>query len=168
MKKTILFVVFAIIGLLTYKLFLKIETKSNAEEKIKEMPDFIFKGMNNESYSLTNIDPQKSTIFIYFNSECDHCQYEVKEFKKNIDKFSNTSILLISSEPISAIKEFYKTYSLDSIQNIKVLKDSADSFYKIFSTRVIPSVFVYNKNKKLVNKFNGEAKIDAIINSINE
>lgn len=168
MKKIILFVVFTIVGLLTYKLFLKIKTKSNIQERLKKMPEFTFEDMNNKSYSFLNIDPEKSTIFIYFNTECDHCQYEVKELKKNIDKFSNTSILLISSERINIIKEFYKTYSLENLQNIKILKDLADSFYKIFSTRVIPTIFVYNKDKKLINKFSGETKMDVIINSINE
>lgn len=168
MKKTILFVVFIIIGLLTYKLFWNIKTKSNIQQGLKEMPDFTFEDINNRTYSLSNIDPHKSTIFIYFNTECDHCQYEVRELKNNINKFSNTSILLISSEPISIIKEFYKNYSLENIQNIKILKDQHDSFYKIFSTRMIPSVYVYNKDKKLIDIFKGETKMDAIINSINK
>ena len=44
--------------------------------------------LKEELFSNKNLKPNQSTIFIYFNSECDFCQHEAQTISNHIDKFN--------------------------------------------------------------------------------
>jgi thiol-disulfide isomerase/thioredoxin len=109
------------------------------------------------------VDFSNPIILIYFNSECEHCQYEATEIKKSISLFSKTSILMISSEPIEAIKVFSGQYELSNEPAVTFAKINRDDVYKTFGSVSIPHIFIYGKDHKLVKEFKGETKIEAIL-----
>ncbi len=51
--------------------------------------------------------PKKSAVMLMlFNPQCDHCQHETEEIIKNIDRFKNIQIVMTTSMPFDAMKEF--------------------------------------------------------------
>lgn len=104
----------------------------------------------------------KSCLIIYYNSECEHCQYEAELISKQIEQFKDYQILMISYEPIEKILAYRKKFKLN-YSFIEFLQDSKYQFDNIFGNSPFPSSFIYNKNRKLVKQFKGEVKTEAML-----
>lgn len=141
----------------------KIKHKNVIAEQIRNIPEFSFiNTLTQNVYSNDSIDSEKTCLIIYFNSECDHCQYEAEQISTHIDKFENYQILMISYEPKESILAFREVYQLKN-QIITFLQDPKFQFDDIFGNSPIPTSFIYNKNKELVKQFKGEVKIEALL-----
>ncbi|SFF46752.1 peroxiredoxin family protein [Thermoflexibacter ruber] len=140
----------------------KAEEKAQAKEKIQTMPDFEFLALDSTVFSVADLAGRK-TILVYFNSTCEHCQYEASEISKQIDKFSNVNLLFVSEQNLAEIRTFSERYSLDKQENIKFLKAPDNGFYKVFGSNPIPSIFIYNTKKQLVKNYKGETKVELLM-----
>ncbi len=139
----------------------KINKKKEVKEKnnvLHELPIF---SMDSTSYSIVN--EQKPIVLILFNTGCEHCQYEAGEIKKSIASFSQVSIVMVSSEPIAAIKEFALKYEVSHEPNITFCKIDPSKVFETFGGGSIPRIFIYGIDRQLIKEFNGETKIEAIL-----
>ncbi|HEX6223115.1 MAG TPA: hypothetical protein VFZ52_01815 [Chryseolinea sp.] len=105
----------------------------------------------------------RKSVIVYFNSECNHCQYELDQIFANTEKFIDADVVLTSSELIRAIKQFAKANYPGALENIRFLKINPDEAYKTFGSLAVPQIFIYGTDGLLIRKFNGETKIDAIL-----
>lgn len=71
--------------------------------------------------------------------------------------------MFVSTEPINAIKQFSKQYSLHNKQNITFLYDNLDIFSSRFDANSIPYVLIYNQNQKLIKKHKGQLNAKGIL-----
>lgn len=163
MKKYIIFLLilgFAFGGF--YLINKKAEEKAQAKEKIQTMPDFSFLALDSAVFSATDLAERK-TILVYFNSTCEHCQYEASEISKHIDKFANMNLLFVSEQNLAEIRAFSERYNLDKQENIKFLKAPDNGFYKVFGSSPIPSIFIYTNDKQLVKNYKGETRVELLM-----
>lgn len=155
MKKKILIIIgLVLIGLLSWMGYLsiqKLDQKSKSEAIVQNLNSLT----NNLGLEVANTD--QSTIFMYFNSDCHFCQWEMKEIGKNIDKFQTYQLLLASFEPKRDALDFLQQYNLSQYY-VEVNPDS------LTSTIIggVPQTFIY-KDGKLAKHFKGEVKIEAIL-----
>jgi len=131
------------------------------------MPGFRFYDLSGNDFSKATLR-ENDTAIIYFNSECEHCQYEIKAIKENIEQFANSNIVMVSGESREAILAFAKEYELSEYSNIHVLEDKDDTFFSTFGSNMVPSIFIYGKNKMLIKHFKGETKISAILKYLHQ
>lgn len=137
------------------------------------------KEMSSTSISLTSISKNQFlenfrlrkrfynfSIFIAFNPDCEHCQYEAKSINERKRDFAVTNIVMFTEANDSLVKSFSKQYGLDSLKNVQVISDTTQKMDKVFEVKQIPTILIYNKNNELVKRYNGETKIDAIIKYI--
>jgi hypothetical protein len=61
-------------------------------------------------------------MIVYFDSECDHCQYELNQIFINKNSFQDSDIVLMSSELISTIKHMLRELPSD-LANIRFDKN---------------------------------------------
>lgn len=108
----------------------------------------------------TESDIKPSTILLFFNSECEHCQWEMEEISNKINEFDQHQLLLVSFEPEQEAIAFLKHYNLSN----HYVRSSPEKVIASFSGGV-PQTLIY-KEGKLVKHFNGEVKIEAILDSI--
>lgn len=166
MRKIIAFLVVAVIlslvAFMFYQTQNKVKIKKEKAQQISEIPKFNFKTLNGKAFSNTDLKEQAS-IFIYFNPTCEHCQYEAQELEKQKEKFKNTQVLMFSTEKMDLLKDFAQEYKLDKIQNFKILRADYKALDQSFSVSTVPTILIYNKKQKLVKKFVGETKIEAIL-----
>ena len=91
-KKTIVIVIIfgalILLAYLGYKVITKTQEKTNISKRLQTIPEFEFMTLKEELFSNKNLKPNQSTIFIYFNSECDFCQHEAQTISNHIDKFN--------------------------------------------------------------------------------
>jgi thiol-disulfide isomerase/thioredoxin len=104
-----------------------------------------------------------TSIIIYFNTDCDHCQYEATEIQKNMSQFGNAQLLLLSIEPLANIRKFIKTYRLEGFSNLQVGQISGKTAVETFGFKSVPHILIYNAENQLVKEYKGETKIEAIL-----
>ncbi len=163
MKKYIIFfLVFSLALGGFYLISRKAAEKVQAKEKIQTMPNFSFLALDSTVFSAADLAERK-TILMYFNSTCEHCQYEASQISEQIDKFSKVNLLFVSEQNLAEIRTFSERYNLDKQENIKFLKAPDNGFYKVFGSSPIPSIFIYNTDKQLVKNYNGETKVELLM-----
>ena len=158
-----------VIGLLAfigYKVISKINYKKEVAANIKTIPLFSYKSINGKVFSNTNLVENIPTIFLYFNSECEHCQSEAEQIRDNVEKFERMQLVFISFEEPKKIMAFATKYKLNHYGNINFLYDSKVSFPITFDVNSLPTVVIYDKNRKLLEKIKGEVKIENILKKV--
>lgn len=166
-KKSIaLVVLIAFLTIALYKIYTTVSNKNKIENNISALPNFTFYNFQQKIFTKDSLSRNKPILFIYFNTDCEHCQYEASEIVKNINAFTNTNVLFISNQSFSEINSFDSIYHLSQYRFIKLLKDSTNGFYKTFGTSVVPSVLLYNNKGELLNSYKGEVSIAKVIDQL--
>ena len=106
-------------------------------------------------------------LFIYFNSECDHCQYETKQIVEYIKYFKGIQILLVSREPQHAIIAFREKYHLVGLP-IAVVQDGANKIHDYFDFAYIPLIRQYDRKGKLIGAYSENAHILDLLGNFDE
>lgn len=167
MKKTFkiltLLLIISVTGLMTYKVITKINNKKEIAANIKKIPNFSYKNLNNESFTRSNLTPNKAVLFIYFNSDCDFCNHEAEMIQQNIDKLNTIQMVFVSFESDAKIVAFANTYNLLGYDNIHFLSDTTNSFATTFDVNSLPCLVLYNKEHLLIEKIKGQVKIETIL-----
>lgn len=169
-KNLLLVILIGVVGLLSYlsyKVISKTIEKNTITEQLKLIPEFEFTTLGNKKLSNSNLKTDITTIFIYFNSECDFCQHEAKSISENLDNFKNVQFLFVSTEPIEIIKQFAETYNLNNQPIITFLHDNTDTFANRFDATSIPYLLIYDKNQQLIKKHKGQLNAKGILRLLN-
>lgn len=154
---TSLFSAFLFLG---YLIVDRLILKQKIEVKLESPPDAKLFDLDSLVYT---INPSSSVCIIYFDSNCEYCQYELKEIKKNIPLFTHSQIVFISSQNIASIKKVSEDYGLAKISNIDFVKINAIDVFDTFGSASLPHIFIYDINQKFVKEFKGETKVEAIL-----
>jgi len=113
-------------------------------------------------------DSLNSTLIMIFHKECEHCQYQLNQFDKNIKRFGRTRMFLLTTDPKffkdDSIKQ--KWPALVSSQNIfwGVVKRS--EFKEKFGRFVFPFFYLFDNSGKLCFKVKGEVKLQKILDKL--
>lgn len=166
LKILIPIVLIGIIIVLLYKIFFQIKYKNELQNKIKEIPEFSTKTIDGVAFTNKNIKPNTLSIFIYYNSECEHCQNQALQIQKNIEKFGDCQLVFISSEILSKIIEFRSKNIFNGVENIYFLQDINNSFANTLGVNHIPTIILYDKDHKIIEKVQGELRIEAILKKL--
>jgi len=87
-------------------------------------------------------------IFLY-QPFCPYCRAETEDILKNIRKFQNLRIYLITSYSFSEIKEFSNIYRLEKYPNVILARDSSEEFMNYFKAPGVPYIAFYNEKRIL-------------------
>ena len=159
--------ILSVVGYLISRITQTTQKKAIISETIKKLPAFSFKQLDNKDFTEKDLSSAYTSILvIYFNTTCDHCQYEAQEIHKNKEKFSKTQILFVSDEPTKDLQAFQTQYKLSELPNLSILEDKNKAFGKSFGITSIPSIFVYDANKNLKKHLQGGIKIELILKTL--
>lgn len=171
-KKTIAILVIlgtlSLLSFLGYKVITKAQEKTKIAEKLQTIPEFDFLTLEQKAFTNEDLKPNQSTIFIYFNSECDFCQHEAQSISENLVRFEAVQFLFISTEPIEAIAQFSERHNLNHQQNITFLHDQTHLFSRRFDATSIPYVLIYDHNQKLVKRHKGQLNANGILKALDQ
>jgi thioredoxin-related protein len=114
-------------------------------------------------FSKADLKKNRAVLVILFSPTCEHCQHETEEIIKKIDAFKKIQIVMATPMPFNQMKEFYAKYKLDQFENIKVGRDYQFFLPSFFMVRNLPYLAMYNKEGNLLKTFEGNMKIDDLI-----
>ena len=170
MKKILKIIIpILIISLLTfmgYKVVSKINHKKQVAKNIKQMPNFSYLTLESKVFTHENLEQDKPTLFIYFNSECDFCNHEAEMVQENIEQLKDIQVVFISYEPVEKIKQFATKFKLLNHDNISFLSDSKISFATTFDVTSMPCLVLYDKENNLIEKIKGQVKFETVLQKL--
>jgi thioredoxin-related protein len=105
------------------------------------------------------------TLIMCFSPECDHCKHQTKDIIAAMDKFKDIEIVMATFQPFAEMKEFYNNFHIADYPNIKMGRDEKyvlPPFYKIQS---LPYLALYDKKGNLITTFEGNQKVDTLLNA---
>jgi len=169
-KKVVLSIIICLAGLslfLIVKTFNKIEGKKQISENISRLPDLKITTPDLNNIKINTISNHKYLILIAFNTTCDICHHEIKSILDNIEKFDGVKIAMLSSEPMDSIIKFQKKYELNKYSSILLGQVNDVYASQVLGVEIIPQIFIYNSEKKLIKVYKGETRLEAILKYIN-
>ncbi len=153
----------SVISYLAYNIVTNLQQKKELAARIKTIPNFSFKTLDDTDFTQNDISKTAPKIFIYFNSECDFCKVEAEQIYHNLEALKKAQIIFVSHEGAIAIRMFAENNSLYNVKNIVFLEDEKLEFSTIFGAKSIPYMLLYNKENELIKKFNGAVKIEKVL-----
>jgi thiol-disulfide isomerase/thioredoxin len=140
-------------------------TTARAQNPVKTMPAFIFFKLNKAPYSNKNVDHGKKVFFIFFDSECGHCQDAARNLNSNYLKFRDAAICMVTLDDRNKINHFMSTYcpNLLKKRNVKILQDINNEFIAKFNPRKYPSMLLYSSKGTLLAYEDEPESMDKII-----
>jgi len=161
---TILACIMALLAYFGFQIYKKIEAKKIFSQQIKRIPKMnTFQWIGKQAPN--NNTP---TIILFFNPDCDHCQYEAKLILEHQSDFTDTNFWWVTTVDGSAINDFSKKYHLDKLSKHYFAKLSTEKFVETFGSVSVPHIFIYDKAGVLQKEFRGETKIEALLKYINQ
>ncbi len=168
-KYLVVFALLAIGSWLGTKTVQSYRAKKEATVKIQTLQHCCFESLHGGQSCLDGFNPNQPTVIIYFNPECEHCQYEATEIGRQPERFAKANMILITpDDSVKRIEAFASRSRLWQVDNLVILFDRKGQFKKQFGSSVVPSVFIYGTNKQLLKQYVGEVKMEAVLKIIDD
>lgn len=84
--------------------------------------------------------------------------------KKN-EGFKEGQIVLATYQPMEELVEFQNKYQLNQYSNIQAGRDTKFFIVPFFKIRSLPYLALYNKKGNLITTFEGNVKVDRLVES---
>ena len=149
-------------------LLILISTTSVAQKPAAIIPEFNFFKLDNTSFTNRNLEQGKQLFFVFFDTDCDHCQHAIKDINEHYTAFNKTAVYLITQDVKGKIDVFINKYgkNLKGKKNITILQDLKLEFITKFSPKKYPSMFLYSADKKLILYDDNEKNIPNFLQKI--
>jgi thiol-disulfide isomerase/thioredoxin len=134
------------------------------------MPEFTFYKFDNNKFTSKELPKNKLKFFIYFDSDCDHCQQAIKNIDQVVQNFNKTAIFLVSLDNPEKINHFMDKFGprLKARKNVLLLQDRLNEFLPKFKPRQYPSMFLFSADNKLIDYEDNAQTIFRFVNIINK
>ena len=166
-KKKIALLVFVTVVVvllyLGYGIVSKTQEKQLVENRLQTVPAFELTALDKRTFSNENLAPGLSTIFIYFNSECDYCQHEAESIRGHLDKFTDVQFAFVSNEPLQAIERFAEQYGLENQPQVNFLHDQDSRFSSQVDVPSIPYLLIYDEQGSLIKRHKGQLNANGLL-----
>ena len=133
-----------------------------AQNPPADLPAFKFTTIDGKPFTRDNLKPNTATIFFYFDPGCDHCQNQSKLIFADIAKFKDVQFVFITmEEDVAKIKEFQAKY-FPGVTNptLTFTQDPMLNIDSYFGRCEVPTIMVYDKNRKFKKSFKKEGSGD--------
>ncbi|MGZ8558637.1 MAG: TlpA family protein disulfide reductase [Chitinophagaceae bacterium] len=133
-------------------LFLAILTNLPAQVPAATIPEFNFFKLNKSLFTNKNLASGKMIFFVFFDTDCDHCQHAIQYINQHSEEFKKAAVYLITLDDQEKITLFMGKYgnNLKGNKNITILQDLKNEFLPKFRPRKYPSLFLYSAKKELI------------------
>lgn len=166
MKRALIAVVFSF-----FLLNLQAQTAPTAEPgyvKNPEFPPIRLLEVDSVHYiSKTDIRKNRKVLLMFFSPECEHCKHQIQDILADFGKFKDIEIVMATFQPFDEMKKFYTYYRIGDHPNIKIGRDEKYFLPPYYKMQNLPYLALYNKNGQYITHFEGNQKVDTLLNGFN-
>ena len=128
-----------------------------------EIPDFKFQLIDGTFIQASDLDAGRFTLIWFFNSECDICINETQSLVDSISLLSDCQIVMVSYEDSTKVADFYEKYRLMDASSVQVTYMPYESLINMFKIYVVPTLYVYHPDKRMIKYKPGPVTIQEIV-----
>ena len=141
-----------------------------AQAPAETLPDFTFFKLDKKVFTNKDLATGKMLFFVFFDTDCDHCQHAMQYLDHHSKDFGKAAIYLVTLDDQGKIDRFMKQYGpgLKTKKNITILQDTQNQFLVKFKPRKYPSMYLYSAQKKLIHYDDNEKKVADFSSQINK
>ena len=135
----------------------------------QQYPHLLLRRLDKKEFTNKDLEAGKLLFFVFFDTQCDHCQRSIQYISQHYSQFKKTAIYLITLDSAEKIKPFMNKYgiSLKDKKNVVILQDTRNEFIQKFRPRKYPSLFLYSSKKELIMYDDNEQNLFRFIQQIN-
>jgi peroxiredoxin len=122
-----------------------------------DLPAMKVTGLDGKSFSVKSL--KGKTVIVMYQPDCDHCQREAESIREHMDWFKNYQLYFITTATAVEIKKFAAEYKLNAYRNVHFGTTTLSDILSTYGPIETPSLYIYNADGHLVQKFNGESSI---------
>jgi peroxiredoxin len=100
---------------------------------------------------------------IFFGATCDHCQREATQIHDHLAGFERYTLYFISMDPFPVMDQFAADYGVNHQSNIRFLQADGATVATALGYIKTPTIIVYDAQRKLIKRFDGETKVEDIL-----
>lgn len=100
-------------------------------------------------------------VLIFYNPDCEHCQYEAKTLSTHPD-FQAMEVVWLSGASVEENTVFRQTYAREAPASFQFLEDPQHAIGNALGVRTYPTIFIYDTYGQLLHEYEGETKPEAI------
>lgn len=120
---------------------------------------FAFKTLDGKPFTKANLKKDKSTLVMFFDPYCDHCELQSKWFAADAAKLKGVQFLLVTTEPtVQASLDFKKKCFGTAAIDVTILLDDKFRFDAYFGYSETPSMYLFNKKGDHTKSYKHETK----------
>jgi len=154
----------------TLVLLLLISANVSAQGPAEIIPEFNFFKLDKTAFTHKNLAPGKMSFFVFFDSDCDHCQHGMQYISQHYQEFKKAALYLITLDNQEKIAGFISKYgnNLKDKKNVTILQDPKYEFMRKFRPRKYPAIFLYSAKKELIMYDDNEQNLFRFSKEINK
>jgi len=169
LMKLVLILVFHLLFLNAIWAQSPVQSPNNAQEapylKNPEIPPFRLLEVDSVHYlTRDNLKKNHKVLIIFFSPECDHCKHQMRDILADIGKFNDIEIVMATFQPFDEMKSFYTYFRISDHSNILMGRDEKYMLPPFYRMQSLPSLALYNKKGAFITRFEGNQKVDTILN----
>jgi peroxiredoxin len=141
----------------------------SAQVPAQTIPSFTFKRLDKKEFANKDLQPGKILFFVFFDTQCDHCQRSIQYIGEHYTEFKKTAIYLITLDSLEKITPFMSKFGskLKDKKNVTILQDTKSQFIQKFKPMKYPSLFLYSSKKELILYEDDEQSLSKFIEQVN-
>ncbi|MDR1369294.1 MAG: thioredoxin fold domain-containing protein [Dysgonamonadaceae bacterium] len=145
-----------------------VQKNQKTKDVYRSIPEFQLSDLKGNNFTNDSLQVDKSTLFLFFDPDCESCEEEFEQIKINRDFLLDYNMIFVSTLPESVILNFLKRIDFQPNENMFFLCDKKAELSGKMNVRGIPSALIYNKNGKLIKNYTGLVKIETLIKYLSE
>lgn len=155
--------VFKIVLLLTM-----VSAGAFAQRPAETIPSFTLFKPDKTPFKNNNLQPGKMVFFVFFDTECDHCQHAIQYINQHRAEIKKASVYLITLDSQDKVIRFMSKYGskLPGNKNVTILQDLNNEFLQKFRPRKYPSLFLYSARHTLLMYDDNEQNLFKFIQQV--
>ncbi|PRY55417.1 AhpC/TSA family protein [Arcticibacter pallidicorallinus] len=141
---------------------------ANAQTPAREIPNFTFFTVDGNPFASSQIPKGRPSVFSFFDVTCTHCKSTMKTLGDRYPDLRKASVYLVTLDGRKEALDFVKKHGPQLLNkpNVTILIDLNKEFLPKFQPQQYPSVYVYNKYRRLELYEKDERKIPHIFEKI--
>lgn len=131
------------------------------------LPRLSYRDASGNGARINGADPSRRTAIVLFNSQCEHCLYELDAFEHRLSEIDGARVYFLTSEaalPSAVIAKRWPALVTSRLVSWGTVR--AQDVRGELRTAVIPAVFVFDEKGRLVKQFRGETKFDLLVRAL--
>ena len=143
-------------------------SRTSGQTPANVIPDCAFYKLDGSRFSTRQIPEGRPSFFSFFDVTCSHCRIAIGYLSHHSQELSGISVFLVSLDGRDQVMRFMKVHGPELLKrtNVTILQDLNKEFIPRFQPLKYPSVFLYDKFKRLVVYEKDEKRMSKLLEQL--